>query len=113
MYIKSIEIVFDDKYNIAIKNVVFNKEFLNNGINYLTETALECIQESNKNINIHKPILESTALENTISIIEELTQNKNKFQKFWWNIVKDNSTLYPIYNLSNVLTDIKVKIIPV
>lgn len=113
-YIKSIEITIDDNYNIAIKNVIFNQDFISNGINYLTDIALECIKESNQNLVIHKPILETKVIDNyTISLIEELENNKREFQKFWWNIVRENSTLYPIYDLSNVLTDIKVKVIPV
>lgn len=113
-YIKSIEITIDDKYNIAIKNVIFNNEFINYGINSLMDIALDCIKESNQNLTIHKPIIDTKITDDyTLSLLEEFENNKNNFQQFWQNIVKENSTLYPIYDLSNVLTDIKVKVIPV
>lgn len=113
-YIKSIEITTDDNYNIAIKSVIFQPEFINNGINNLTNIALDCIEESNKNLIINKPIAESKLTnDDTLSLVEEYEEKKNEFQKFWWNIVKEKSILYPIYDLSNVLTDIKVKVIPV
>ncbi len=113
-YIKSIEITIDDKYNIAIKNVIFNNEFINYGINSLMDIALDCIKESNENLTIHKPIIDTKITDDyTLSLLEEFEDNKNNFQQFWQNIIKENSTLYPIYDLSNVLTDIKVKVIPV
>lgn len=113
-YIKSIEITIDDKYNIAIKNVIFNNEFINYGINNLMDIALDCIKESNENLTIHKPIIDTKITDDyTLSLLEEFEDNKNNFQQFWQNIIKENSTLYPIYDLSNVLTDIKVKVIPV
>ena len=113
-YIKSIEITIDDKYNIAIKNVIFNNEFINYGISNLMDIALNCIKESNENLTIHKPIIDTKITDDyTLSLLEEFEDNKNNFQQFWQNIIKENSTLYPIYDLSNVLTDIKVKVIPV
>lgn len=113
-YIKSLEITCDEYYNIAIKNVIFQTEFIKYGINNLTNIALECIKESNEKLVIHKPVLESKVDDdNSISILDKYEEDRNNFRRFWWNIVKENSALYPIYDLSNVLTDIKVKVIPV
>jgi len=113
-YIKSLEITCDDYYNIAIKNVIFQTEFIKCGINNLTDIALQCIKESNEKLVIHKPVLESKVDDdNSISILDKYEEDRNNFRRFWWNIVKENSALYPIYDLSNVLTDIKVKVIPV
>ena len=96
-YIKSIEITIDDKYNIAIKNVIFNNEFINYGINNLMDIALDCIKESNENLTIHKPIIDTKITDDyTLSLLEEFEDNKNNFQQFWQNIIKENSTLYPI-----------------
>lgn len=59
-----------------------------------------------------KPILESKVTNDySLSLLEELKNNKNKFQSLWQNVINDNSILYPIYDLSNVIKDIKVKVV--
>ena len=113
-YIKSIEIAEYSSHNIAITNVEFQSGFTEDGINSLTTIALECIKESNKQLKINKPTLSTKTVDTgTTSILDELKENKNNFNKFWSDIVKENSTIYPIYNLSNELTDLKVKVNPV
>ena len=112
-YIKSIEITTYEKYEYGITNITFHNEFINNGINNLTDIALECIKESNKNITI-TPIKETESINNnTISILDDIDKSISDFQKFFWNIIRETTTLYPIYDLKNVLKDIKVEVKPV
>lgn len=53
-YIKQIEIVTYDNFEIAIKNVIFQNDFIKDGINNLTNIATSCIIKSNEEIFIKK-----------------------------------------------------------
>lgn len=108
-YIKAIEIRTDDKYNIAIKDIVFYKEFIQNGVNELTSQALLCIKESNEKLVFKNPVLE-TEIDKThehYSIYEFMEESK-KFRDEWREIIKQNSIVYPIIDLRNILKDMLV-----
>ena len=53
-YIKQIEIVTYDNFEIAIKNVIFQNDFIKDGINNLTNIATSCIIKSNEEIFMKK-----------------------------------------------------------
>ena len=113
-YIKSIDIALGDNYSIVINNIVFHNELIKSGINNLTDIALDCMRNSNLELVINKPISElNIDNEVLLSVVEELNKNKEKFYKLWTNIIKSKNILYPIYDLNNVIKDIKIKVISV
>ena len=108
-YIKTIEIITDNKYNIAIKDIVFYKEFIKFGVNQLTSYALLCIEQSNEKLVFKNPVLE-TEIDKThehYSIYEFMEESK-KFRDEWREIIKQNSVVYPIVDLRYILKDMLV-----
>lgn len=53
-YIKQIEIITYDNFEIAIKKVIFQNEFIKDGINNLTNIATSCVIKSNEEIFMKK-----------------------------------------------------------
>lgn len=108
-YIKSIEILTDDKYNIAIKDIVFYKEFIKYGVNELTSYALACIEQSNEQLVFKNPTLENKfdKSQENYSIYEIINESKLLKEK-WREIISENTTVYPIIDLRYVLKDLLI-----
>lgn len=108
-YIKAIEIITDDKYNIAIKDIIFYKKFIKYGVNELTSYALACIDESNEKLVFKNPILETKIdkSQKNYSIYELLNESKLVKEK-WREIISENATVYPIIDLKYILKDLLV-----
>lgn len=108
-YIKSIEIKTDSSHNIAVNNITFRDEFIKSGAGNLTEIVLDCIKESNKNLVIKSPIIEtSIEIDSHISVNEYVKKGKYYFDKFWQNILKESRTIYPIIDIKNEIKDLIV-----